>query len=119
MSDTGIHVRYAIYGTVFGFILSRAGFTSWDEIHKMFVFSDLRLFITFMMATGMAMMVFMIVNKRLGHPPVRKVTKDTIIGSLLFGLGWVVTGACPGAALVMPARASSLRSSRSPASCSG
>ena len=37
----------AVIGVLFGFSLSRIGFSSWDEVHRMFTFADLRLFLTF------------------------------------------------------------------------
>lgn len=94
------HLRYAAYGLVFGFVLSRAGFTSYDEIHKMFVFSDLRLFLTFMGSVGLSMMVFFAIRK-LGTTPTRSIALPQVVGGVLFGIGWSTTGACPGSGLVM------------------
>ena len=36
-------VLTVVVGIVFGFVLQRTGFASWDEVHKMFTFADLRL----------------------------------------------------------------------------
>lgn len=94
------HLRYAVYGLLLGFVLSRAGFTSYDEIHKMFVFSDMRLMFTFMGSMGLSMMVFMAI-RRLGTTPPRPIQLSTIVGGVLFGIGWSTTGACPGSGLVM------------------
>lgn len=93
------HVRYAAYGLLFGFVLSRAGFTSYDEIHRMFVFSDFRLLLAFMGSVGVSMMVFLAI-RRLGTVPSRPIALSTVLGGVLFGVGWATTGACPGSGLV-------------------
>ena len=40
------HLRSAIMGLIMGVTLSYIGFTSFDEVHKMFLFADWRLLFT-------------------------------------------------------------------------
>lgn len=96
-------VLTALLGGLMGVVLSRIGFSSWDEVHAMFVFSDLRMFLGF----GVAVMVLFVAFRALAkltpsrtHFRVRPVHKGTLVGSLLFGAGWAVSGACPSIALV-------------------
>jgi uncharacterized protein len=88
-------------GLLLGFSLSRIGFASWDEVHSMFVFRDLRLFLTFcagVVTLGLAWQVL----RRFSTPrwAPRPVHPGTLPGGVLFGLGWALCGACPAIALV-------------------
>jgi len=94
-----VHLRYAIYGLVFGFALSRIGFGDFGEVHKMFVFDDLRLFLTFMggvAATGLGFLAF----TRMSQLPRRSLHPGSVVGGVLFGAGWAISGACPAIGLV-------------------
>jgi len=94
-----VHIRYGLYGLLFGFVLSRVGFSSFDEVHAMFVFSDFRLFLAFAVGVALSMMGFLAVTRLKGMPP-RPFHPGTIIGGILFGIGWATTGACPSIVLV-------------------
>ena len=88
------YVRYGVYGLFFGFAMSRMGFGDYAEIREMFTFRDLRLFMTFCTGVAIAMAGFAVLAR--GHLlPQRRFHPGTVIGSLLFGAGWALTGACP------------------------
>jgi uncharacterized membrane protein YedE/YeeE len=84
---------------VFGFILSRIGFADFSEVHRMFVFADLRLFLAFAVGVGLSMIGFVIFSKLSKMPP-RPLHPGSVIGGILFGVGWAITGACPAIVLV-------------------
>jgi len=92
-------LRMAILGVLFGFAFSCMGFTDFEEVHKMFTFTDLRLFLTFCGGVALSMVGFLLlargqrIQRRPFHP-------GTIPGGVLFGIGWALTGACPSGALV-------------------
>lgn len=91
------YVLTALAGAALGFALSRIGFASWDEVHKMFTFADPRLLFTF--AAGAALLVATWPLVRRVTPtrwPPREIHRGTLIGGALFGAGWAVCGACPG-----------------------
>ena len=90
-----------LVGLVFGVALSRIGFTSWDEIHRMFTFGDLRLVLTFATAVA-ALAISWLVIARLSHPrwAPRPLHRGSLAGGMLFGIGWALSGACPSIALV-------------------
>ncbi|HVJ91779.1 MAG TPA: YeeE/YedE thiosulfate transporter family protein [Labilithrix sp.] len=87
-----------VVGIVFGFVIGRIGFGDWAEVHRMHLFADLRMFITFAVGVAGSMAGFFLLIRPKGYK--RKVHKGTIPGSLLFGLGWAITGACPAIVLV-------------------
>ena len=84
-------------GAVLGIALSGMGFTDYGEVHKMFTFSDLRLLFTFMGGVAFTGALLAIVARRKALKP-KPFHPGIIPGGVLFGAGWAVTGACPGAA---------------------
>lgn len=88
-------------GLFLGFSLSRIGFSSWDEVHKMFVFSDTRLFSAFCFAALFLGLAWWMIQRFTGEKwPARKIHPGTLWGGALFGIGWALCGACPSIALV-------------------
>ncbi|MDZ7266452.1 MAG: YeeE/YedE family protein [candidate division KSB1 bacterium] len=101
---------FLLFGALFGFILSRAGATTYDFYARLFLFEDLQLLWVIAMAATLAALgvaVLRLVKARslFDGKPIAfrgKPYKATLIpGSLLFGLGWGLAGACPGTALAM------------------
>lgn len=93
-----LHLKLSAFGLLFGFTISRAGFTRYGELHKMFVFSDPRLFLTFCGAVALCVVGLAALRANQKLPP-RPFHPGMIVGGTLFGLGWAICGACPGAAL--------------------
>jgi uncharacterized membrane protein YedE/YeeE len=90
-----------LVGVVFGFVLQRTGFSSWDEVHRMFTFADLRLFFGFCFAVVSLFFLWKVIDRwssPLSGP--RKLHRGTVPGAALFGAGWALSGACPSIALV-------------------
>lgn len=93
------------YGIMFGFVLSRAGATDIDAILNMFLFTDLHL--AGVMAIGIitaGLGIALVRHYRIYFPDVpalvpKKFRPGLITGSLLFGVGWGMTGSCPGTTL--------------------
>jgi uncharacterized membrane protein YedE/YeeE len=92
-------VRVVPFGLALGFALSHIGFADYTEVHRMFTFADLRLFMTFACAVLLTALGFALFGGK-SSPPSRPLHKGTIVGAALFGLGWAVAGACPGVVLV-------------------
>lgn len=89
-------------GLVLGFTLSRIGFSDFGVIHRMFTLADLRPFLAFMGGTVSVWLGYLLLarwagERRMPHQPLHK---GTLPGSLLYGVGWALTGACPGVPLV-------------------
>ena len=65
----------------------------------MFLFADLRLFLAFALGTSIAMVAF-VGLKQLTKTPPRPLHPGSVIGGIIFGTGWAITGACPSIVLV-------------------
>ncbi len=97
-------LKFLLLGTYFGIVLTKAQVISWYKIRNMFFFRepDLYLIIGSGVLVG-ALSVFLI--KRLGlrtaegepvNIPGKVLNRGTWAGGFLFGLGWFITGTCPG-----------------------
>lgn len=93
------HLSIALIGTMFGFALSRIGFSDWGEVHRMFTFADWRLTLTFGGAVALLLLPLRSLRARIA-PARKRLTLSVIVGAALFGAGWALTGACPSIALV-------------------
>ena len=90
---------YSLFGLALGLTLSLGGLTDYTQIHTLFILKNIPMLLVFATAIGISMLGFMIILR--GKPSAKKpFTKGTIPGSILFGIGWALTGACPSIALV-------------------
>ena len=94
-----VYLLKIAFGVLLGFSLSRIGFSSYDELHKMFVFEDWRMLFTFAGALGLATLMFQVVLRK-RFTVQRPIHKGTLLGGVLFGLGWALAGGCPSIPLV-------------------
>ncbi|NUM63718.1 YeeE/YedE family protein [candidate division KSB1 bacterium] len=101
---------FLLFGALFGFILSRAGATTYDFYAKLFLFEHFQLLWVIVTAAtlgalGVALLKAMKARTLFEGKPIAfkgKPYKSSLIpGSVLFGLGWGLAGACPGTALAM------------------
>lgn len=99
-----------LFGTAFGFILSRAGATTYDFYAQLFLFQDLQLLWVIVTAGAVGVVgiyFFKAIKARSlfdGNPidfQGKPYIKTLVPGSLIFGLGWGLAGACPGTVLAM------------------
>lgn len=91
-------------GSVFGAVLTKSEVASWFRIQKMFRFEEAHMFLIIGSAVAVGALSILLIQK-LGVRTLegREVAirekayhKGVVIGGVLFGMGWVVTGACPG-----------------------
>lgn len=101
---------YLLFGCAFGFLLSRAGGTSQDFYAQLFLFENLQLLWVIASAVtvgilGIALMRTLYPYALIDKTPLRfegkPMRKGIVAGSLLFGVGWGLTGTCPGSAPAM------------------
>jgi uncharacterized protein len=98
------NTKYLLAGAVFGIILVKAEVISWFRIQEMFRLQSFHMFGVIGSAIVVSMVsVWLIKRFKIktiyGEPieiPNKKFNKGQIYGGLLFGLGWALTGACPG-----------------------
>lgn len=98
------NVKFLVMGTLFGIILTKSEVISWFRIQEMFRLQSFHMYgvIGSAVITG-AIAVFLIKRFRIktysGEMVViipKSFHKGQVIGGLLFGFGWAMTGACPG-----------------------
>lgn len=92
------HLEYIAFGLLMGVTLTGTGFTDFTKVHKMFTFQNFTLLLVFAGAVVLNGVGFAILTR---HKEVakKKFNKGTIPGSIVFGIGWALTGACPAVAL--------------------
>lgn len=103
MSNT---IKYLTAGIFFGFVLVKSEVISWFRIQEMFRFDAFHMYGVIGSALVVAMVsIFLIKEFRLKDSENETITiqpKDPsqvtryLVGGSIFGLGWALTGACPG-----------------------
>lgn len=96
--------KYLLAGLAFGIILVKSEVISWFRIQEMFRLQSFHMFGVIGSAVVTGMVSVWIIKKRkmktvYGEPiqfTSKSFNKGQIIGGLLFGFGWALTGACPG-----------------------
>lgn len=98
---------YLLLGTVFGFILSQSGAADYDYIQGMFLLERFQLFGiigTGVVVTAIGLILVRRRGRTLRGEPIaierKALNRGTWVGSVIFGIGWSVTGMCPGPILV-------------------
>ena len=98
------NIVYILLGIIFGITFVKAEVISWFRMQEMFRFQNFHMFgvIGTAVVVG-ALSVWIIKKFQLktisGENIVfttKKINKGQVIGGLLFGFGWAMTGACPG-----------------------
>ena len=94
-----------ILGLLFGLILVKAEVLSWFRIQEMFAFQSFHMYGIIGSAVGVgALSVFLIRRMKVKSLEGNVITlqdkapryTSAYLGGTLFGLGWAMTGACPG-----------------------
>jgi uncharacterized membrane protein YedE/YeeE len=98
---------YLILGTIFGFVLSRSGASDYNYIQGMFLFERFQLYGIIGTAVVLTAPGIWLIRRRgrtlFGAPvtiEAKALHRGNVVGGLLFGIGWSITGMCPGPILV-------------------
>jgi uncharacterized membrane protein YedE/YeeE len=103
----GMTLLFVALGTVFGLALSRSGAADYDFIQGMFLFENFQLYgilATAVLLTAPGLWLIKrygrtVFGIRIEVPPHAR-HRGNLIGGALFGVGWSITGMCPGPILV-------------------
>lgn len=99
------YLKFILVGIVFGIMFTKAEIISWYRIYEMFRFESFHMY----GVIGSAVVLSFISNQIIKRFKVRNVDGQVIefvpkekgvaryiIGGTIFGMGWALTGACPG-----------------------
>ncbi len=96
--------KFLLAGIFFGIILVKAEVISWFRIQEMFKFQSFHMYGNIICAIVVGMISVWLIKKfkvktfsgqEIKIAP-KQFTKGNVIGGFMFGLGWALTGACPG-----------------------
>lgn len=97
-------IKYLVLGFIFGIILIKAEVVSWFRIQEMFHFQSFHMYGVIGSAVIVGIISILVIKKLkvktidgddiIIEP--KTFNKGNIFGGLIFGLGWAMTGACPG-----------------------
>lgn len=98
------NLKYLLIGIVFGIALTKGEAISWYRMQEMFHLQSFHMYGIFMTAVPIGALSILLLRKfRIRSingeeidKPIKPYHHGVIIGGLIFGFGWALTGACPG-----------------------
>ena len=98
------NLKYLVAGIFFGIILVKSQVVSWYRIQEMFRLQAFHMYGVLCTAIGVGLLSMWVIRRFkvktwMGQNvviPKKELHKGNILGGLIFGLGWALTGACPG-----------------------
>jgi uncharacterized protein len=98
------NLKYLFVGIIFGLALTKGEAISWYRMQEMFYFQNFHMYGIFMTAVPIGALSIIIIRQlqlrsldgQVIEKPVKQYHHGLIIGGLIFGFGWALTGACPG-----------------------
>lgn len=98
-------LKYIFFGALFGIIMTKSEAISWFRIQEMFLFQSFHMYGIIGVAVTLGMLQVAIIKKKqlkdvkgelITFSPKAQSIPRYLIGGTIFGLGWAMTGACPG-----------------------
>lgn len=104
------YFKHLLLGILFGIILTKGEIISWYRIYEMFRFQSFHMYGTIGSAVILGMVGIQIIKRRnvksIDGKPIEIAPKEKsfvryLFGGIIFGLGWALTGACPGPLFIL------------------
>lgn len=102
-------IKYLIVGTLFGIVMAKSEALSWYRIQEMFRFQSFHMYGIIGTAVVMGVIGVALIKKfkvkdldgnQIQFYPKDKSIVRYLVGGAIFGLGWALSGACPGPMVV-------------------
>lgn len=103
-------LKYLIVGIIFGITLAKAEVISWYRIYEMFKFQSFHMYGVIGSAVVLGVIFIQIIKryklKSIDGKPIHIYPKQRSVprylyGGIIFGIGWAMTGACPGPLFIL------------------
>ena len=92
-----------IFGLLFGFVLQKSGAANPHRIINMLRLKDFHLIKVILFAIGFSSLLLFLLSAMgviTPHFSVKTAYVGVIVGGLIFGIGWAISGFCPGTSVV-------------------
>ena len=101
---------YFFIGILFGITMIKSEAASWFRIYEMFQFKSFHMYGIIGAAVALGVVISQLIKRNklrssfgteIQIAPKPKLIKASLYGGIIFGLGWALTGACPGPIYVL------------------
>lgn len=103
-TSTFAYLNVLLVGTVLGIVFVKSEVANWQRVHDMFLFNEAHMYLIIGVGVVVAMLSMLLIKKlnattidgqSIKYKP-KPFHKGAILGGMIFGAGWAITGACPG-----------------------
>ena len=104
------YLKFLLVGVAFGIVMTKAEIISWYRIYEMFRFESFHMYGVIGSAVILGAIVILLIKRsklksskgeEIKFVDKKKSIVRYLVGGIIFGLGWAMTGACPGPMFVL------------------